>query len=90
LTATWCGNQEFRTPKSPLIEKGFSGAKYKGRNAPMIHAYAQVSTDGQSIDAQVKAVARRTSEGRARRGKRRHARQETDAYTSPAARAPTM
>jgi hypothetical protein len=32
------------TSERPLIEKGFSGAEYRGRIALMIHAYARVST----------------------------------------------
>jgi hypothetical protein len=56
----WCKHQKICTSKSPLIEKGFSGAKYSSRRIPMIEqdkhradGYARVSTDGQSVDAQV-------------------------------------
>jgi DNA invertase Pin-like site-specific DNA recombinase len=39
-----------------LKRKDFSGAEYKGIIALMIHGYARVSTDGQSITAQVKQL----------------------------------
>jgi DNA invertase Pin-like site-specific DNA recombinase len=41
-----CKYQEFRTSKSPLIRKSFSGAEYRGRIISMIPGYAPVSTDG--------------------------------------------
>ena len=40
---------------SPLIYKGFSVVKVWGK-IPMIFGYARVSTDGQSVDAQVKQL----------------------------------
>jgi hypothetical protein len=46
--------QEFRTKTRPLITLGFSGAEIRCKIAPMKYGYARVSTDGQSIDAQVR------------------------------------
>jgi hypothetical protein len=40
----------------PLIEKSFSDAEYKSRIIPMIYGYARVSTDGQTVDAQMKQL----------------------------------
>jgi hypothetical protein len=53
------GNPEpFMAPTKtrPLITVGFSGAKIRCRLIPMKYAYARVSTDGQSIDAQVRQL----------------------------------
>jgi DNA invertase Pin-like site-specific DNA recombinase len=52
----WCINQEFCTKTRPLIILGFSGAEIRCRIAPMKYGYARVSTDGQSIDAQVREL----------------------------------
>jgi DNA invertase Pin-like site-specific DNA recombinase len=38
------------------MQKGFSGAEYRGRIRPMSYGYARVSTDGQSVDVQVKQL----------------------------------
>jgi DNA invertase Pin-like site-specific DNA recombinase len=39
-----------------LIKKGFSGGEYSSRFIPRILGYARVSTDGQSLGAQVKQL----------------------------------
>jgi DNA invertase Pin-like site-specific DNA recombinase len=45
-----------RTKIGPLITLGFSGAEIWCRITPMKYGYARVSTDGQSIDAQVRQL----------------------------------
>jgi DNA invertase Pin-like site-specific DNA recombinase len=54
--AAWCNNQDLCTKTRPLITLGFSGAEIRCRIAPMKYGYARVSTDGQSIDAQVREL----------------------------------
>jgi DNA invertase Pin-like site-specific DNA recombinase len=49
-------NQEFCTEAGALKRKGFSGALIECTIKPMIHGYARVSTDGQSVDAQVRQL----------------------------------
>jgi DNA invertase Pin-like site-specific DNA recombinase len=51
-----CINQDIRTNTRTLITLGFSGADFRCRINPMKYGYARVSTDGQSIDAQVRRL----------------------------------
>ena len=51
-----CINQEIRSKKAPLKRKGFSAAKVRCKIIPMKYGYARVSTDGQSVDAQVRQL----------------------------------
>jgi len=52
----WCIIQEIRTKTRPLKTKPFSGAEIRCTVGPVIYGYARVSTDGQSVDAQVRAL----------------------------------
>jgi hypothetical protein len=65
-----CKNQDFRTKTRPLITLGFSGAEFRCRITPTKYGYARVSTDGQSIDAQVRQLRAAGAPGVPRDGKR--------------------
>jgi DNA invertase Pin-like site-specific DNA recombinase len=49
-------NQELRTKKTALKNKGFFVAEVRCILTPMKYGYARVSTDGQSVDAQVRQL----------------------------------
>jgi DNA invertase Pin-like site-specific DNA recombinase len=51
-----CENQEFRSKPMQLKRLRFLDAKFRCRMQPMIYGYARVSTDGQSVDGQVRQL----------------------------------
>jgi DNA invertase Pin-like site-specific DNA recombinase len=51
-----CRYQDFRSKTTPLKSGAFFCAKYMHIIGPMKYGYARVSTDGQSVDAQVRQL----------------------------------
>ena len=51
-----CRTQYFRTEIGALENKGLFLCRRQAQNDPMIYAYARVSTDGQSVEAQVRQL----------------------------------